>query len=145
MRASPAVVDTNVVVAALLTANPDSPTARILDGMLAGSFPFLLSVPLLAEYRSVLLRPPIRRLHGLEPEEIDRILTELTLAAMVVDDVEPAGEGSGGGDRHLWALVGARPGAVLVTGDRELLEHPRPGAEVLSARAFADRLAEGER
>jgi hypothetical protein len=44
-----AVVDTNVVVEGLLTKDPAAPTARILDGMLAGSFPFILSVVLLAE------------------------------------------------------------------------------------------------
>ena len=65
MRYSAAIIDTNVVVAGLLTGNADSPTARILDGMRKGAFPFLLSTALLAGYREVLLRRKIRALHGL--------------------------------------------------------------------------------
>ena len=37
------IVDTNVVVADLLTANEASPVARILDGMLAAAYPFVVS------------------------------------------------------------------------------------------------------
>jgi predicted nucleic acid-binding protein len=59
-----AVIDTNIVVAGLLTAEAGSPTARILDGMRQGAFPFLLSTALLAEYREVLLREKTRKVHG---------------------------------------------------------------------------------
>ena len=45
------VVDTNVLVAALLTSDHDSPTAKVLDAMLDGRIPFLLSTALLTEYR----------------------------------------------------------------------------------------------
>ena len=48
MKFAAAVIDTNVVVAGLLTENTRSPTARILDGMCKGAFPFLLSTALLA-------------------------------------------------------------------------------------------------
>ena len=37
------IVDTHVVVAGLLTGNPTSSVARILDGMLAAAFPFVVS------------------------------------------------------------------------------------------------------
>lgn len=65
MSAATVVVDTNVVVAGLLTAGDASPVARILEGMLAAAFPFVLSEALLAEYRTVLVRPGLRKLHGL--------------------------------------------------------------------------------
>ena len=42
------IVDTNVLVAGLLTANEESPTARVVDGMLNGELLFLLSPALLA-------------------------------------------------------------------------------------------------
>jgi predicted nucleic acid-binding protein len=77
MTAAPAVIDTSVVVAGLLTEVSSSPTARILDGMLAGRFRFLLSVELLAEYRDVLLRPKIQRRHQLAQAEVDVLLTEI--------------------------------------------------------------------
>ena len=47
------IVDTNVIVAGLLTANAASPVARILDAMLAAAFPYVLSEALLDEYRGV--------------------------------------------------------------------------------------------
>ena len=65
------VVDTNVLVAAVLTAQVDSPTARTLGAMLDGSLMFLLSPALLAEYRAVLLRPRLVQRHGLAEVEVD--------------------------------------------------------------------------
>jgi len=68
MTSRPAVIDTNVVVSGLITKDARAPTARIVDGMLRGRFPFLLSNLTLREYREVLLRPAIRRKHGLDSE-----------------------------------------------------------------------------
>ena len=42
-----AIVDTNVVIAGLLTAHATSPVGRILDGMLNAAFPFVVSEALL--------------------------------------------------------------------------------------------------
>ena len=49
MNRQAVIVDTDVVVAELLTGNATSPVARILDGMLAAAFPFVVSEALLAE------------------------------------------------------------------------------------------------
>ena len=65
------IIDTNVVVAGLLTGNATSPVARILDGMLAAAFPFVVSEALLAEYRAVLVRPALRKQHGLTVAEVE--------------------------------------------------------------------------
>lgn len=67
VSSAPLVVDTNVVVAGLLTREPTAATARILDSMLAGERRFLLSEALLREVRTVLLRPAIAKAHGLAP------------------------------------------------------------------------------
>lgn len=138
MSRRPAVVDTNVVVAGLLTRDAASPTARLLDGMLEGRFPFLLSVELLAEYRQVLLRPRIRRRHGLTAGEVDRLLQAIAYHAIVRDPA--TGSGGGGGDEHLFRLLGTDPVAVLVTGDRALLDDSPPGASVLRPRAYLELL-----
>jgi putative PIN family toxin of toxin-antitoxin system len=135
-----AVVDTNAVVAGLLTAEGGAPTAGILDGMRRGAFPFVLSAALLAEYHEVLLRPRIRRLHGLAEREIDLLLTEIARHA-IVREPEPASGASDPKDNHLWALVLSTPGSVLVTGDLALARRPPPGSEALSPREFADALA----
>jgi len=121
------VVDTNIVVAGLITSSDDSPVAVLLDAMLSGSLVYLLSPELLSEYRSVLLRPAIRELHGLAEPEIDRLLVELTANAMWR-------EISG----HLWALLAAQKGSVLVTGDQLLLDNPPTEGSVMSARRWME-------
>jgi putative PIN family toxin of toxin-antitoxin system len=135
-----AVVDTNVVVAGLLTAEVGSPPARILDGMRIGAFPFLLSIALLAEYREVLLRAKIRKVHGLSEREIDLLLTEIATHA-VVREPEAASGAPDPKDNHLWALTLSVPGSVLVTGDLTLARKPPPGSKVLSPRQFVEDLS----
>jgi len=139
LTAKAVVVDTNVIVAALLTGDVSSPPAQILDGMLGGRFPYLLSPDLLAEYRTVLLRPAICSCHGLTVEEVDQILEELVAGAIWR---EPAGgiPAPDPGDDHLWALTGCHPGICLVTGDRLLLDNPHPGIVVVSPRYFVSTL-----
>jgi len=131
----PVIVDTNVVVAGLLTGNDASPVARVLDGMLAGSFPFVVSEALLAEYRTVLLRPAIRKLHALTVAEVEIILTDIAQNAIVLAPVAspPAPDP---GDQLLWDLLGADPRLLLVTGDKPLLQDVAMQGRILSARDF---------
>jgi len=118
---APAVIDTNVVVAGLLTHQTEAPTARILDGMLAAAFPYVVSTALLAEYRDVLTRANLRRLHGLSVAEVEILVVELAQHAIVLQPVTamPAPDP---GDQHLWELLAARDDLILVTGDKRLLQ-----------------------
>lgn len=129
------IVDTSVVVAGLLTGHATSPVARILDGMLVAAFPFVVSEALLAEYRAVLVRPALRKLHGLAVAEVEALLTDIALHAIVlVPGVgSPAPEA---GDQLLWDLLGARPDLLLVTGDKALQRDAAMQARVLSPQAF---------
>lgn len=134
-----AVVNTNVVVGGLLTQTPSSPLVTIVDGMLAGRFPFVLSPSLLDEYRRVLLRDRIRALHGLSEDEIDRILVELVANAIWHESA--AAESASApdpGDDHLWGLLNTLDTGILVTGDQLLLDNPPDTASVLSPRSFVD-------
>jgi len=135
MIGRPAIIDTNVVVGGLLTGQADAPTARIVDGMLAAAFPFLLSVELLAEYREVLLRPAIRERHVLGDDEVDRLLAAFVIGAMLRDP-PPSKVAPDSGDQHVWDLLASHPRALLVTGDRRLLEQAPPGASVLLQAPF---------
>ena len=133
------IVDTNVVVAGLLTAQETSPVARILDGMLATAFPFVVSEALLADYRTVLVRPILRKLHGLSVAEVEAILTDLAQHAIVLTPVAgpPAPDP---GDQLLWNLLAARPDLVLVTGDKLLLQDAGMRGRVIAPRAFVANL-----
>jgi len=137
-----AVVDTNVVVAGLISSPGDSPVCRILDGMLAGSFPFLLSIELLQEYRGVLLRDRLRDLHGLSPEQVDVVLTEIAANALVREPAtEHDLEAPDRDDDHLWRLLATTFGSILVTGDRALLANPPDFASVQFPRTFVDAIS----
>jgi uncharacterized protein len=136
------VVDTNVVVAGLLTARADSPVAIILNGMMSAAFPFVLSEALLAEYRSVLVRPKLRKLHGLQMEEVDAILLDIARHAIVLTPV------SGGtlflapdhGDQFLWDLLATRADLVLLTGDKLLLRDGVMGQRTMLPQTFTAQL-----
>jgi len=130
------VVDTNVVVAGLLTGDPSSPTAEVLTGMIEVSFPYLLSPALLSEYREVLLQPRIRSRHGLTDEEIDSLLTEIVANAIVREPDLSPDQAPASQDQHLWDLLASEHGAVLITGDKELLEQPPEKASVVSPAVF---------
>jgi uncharacterized protein len=139
-----AVIDTNVVVAGLLTAEAESPAVRILVGMRRGAFPFLLSTALLAEYREVLMRPKIRKVHGLSEREIDLLLTEIATHAIVREPEATAGAPDPR-DNHPWALVLGMSGSALVAGDLALARTPPPGSRVLSGREFVEALPGAQR
>lgn len=122
-----------------MTARPDAPTARILDGMLGARFPFALSTALLAEYRSVLNRPALRRRHGLDADELEALLLALARHAIVLTPTAgPRAPDSG--DQNLWDLLASHPGLVLVTGDHLLLAAERAPAPVVGVAEFAGDL-----
>ena len=133
------VVDTNVVVAGFLTGRVDSPVVQILDGMLSATFPFAVSEALLAEYRLVLLRDELRKIHGLTGKEIDAILIELVRQAIILTPA-PAQEAPDPGDQHLWELLAVRNDLLLVTGDKKLLQDAGMRDRVITPKKFIDDL-----
>ena len=133
------IVDTNVVVAGLLTSRADSPVARVLDGMLAAAFPFAISEPLLAEYAAVLERPALRKLHGLSTSEIETLMLALAAHAIVLTPTatQPAPDP---GDQHLWELLAAHADTRLVTGDKLLMGGHDYASRVMTAQEFVREL-----
>lgn len=135
------IIDTNVVVAGLLTGHADSPVARILDGMLSAAFAFVVSEALLAEYRAVLVRPKLCKLHGLSDAEVDAILTDMARHAI---ELKPASSGMSlkapdAGDQFLWDLLASRADLVLVTGDKLLLQDLAMQERVMLPQVFVGR------
>lgn len=137
------VIDTNVLIAGLITGSSDSPVARVLDAMLSGSLVYLLSPELLDEYRSVLLRPKLAKLHRLTESEVDRILTELTANAMWREP-KTSSPAPDRGDDHLWALLDACPGSILISGDHLLLENPPKKSSVVSPKTWVESFPAGK-
>ena len=136
------IIDTNVLVAGLLTSHADSPVARILDGMLGAAFPFVLSEALLAEYRAVLLRPRLCKLHGLSEAEIDFILVDIARRAIVMTPIRTVATplAPDPGDQFLWDLLASRADLALVTGDKLLLQDEAMQQRVLLPQTFVTQL-----
>ena len=137
-----AIIDTNIVVAGLITAHADSPVARILDGMLGAAFGFVVSEALMAEYRAVLLRPHLCQRHGLSVAEVDTILTDIARHAIVLT---PGGgmaapRAPDPGDQFLGDLLLTRHDLVLVTGDKRLLQDETMQQRVIPPPVFAAQL-----
>ena len=109
---------------------PDTDRLQALEARLAK-----VSEALLAEYRTVLLRPAIRKLHALTVAEVETILTDIAQNAIVLGPVAspPAPDP---GNQLLWDLLGADPRLLLVTGDKPLLQDVAMQGRILSARDF---------
>ncbi|MHB8255578.1 MAG: PIN domain-containing protein [Acidiferrobacter sp.] len=131
------IVDTNVVVAGFLTVRADSPVARVLDGMLAGTLSFTVSEALLAEYQAVMGRPALCKAHGLSAGEIDMILIDLAQRAIVLTPVT-APPAPDPGDQHLWELLASREETILITGDKVLQQERTLGHRVFSPTTFVE-------
>lgn len=131
-----AIIDTNVVVAGLLTADPASPVARILDGMLGAAFPFVVSEVLLAEYHAVLVRPHLRKLHGLTLDHVESVLTAVAQSAILLRPPGAAQPTPDPGDQLLWDLLCCKQDLLLVTGDKRLLRDTGMRGRVVAPRTF---------
>ena len=136
------IIDTNVLVAGLLTSHADSPLAGVLDGMLGAAFAFVLSEALLAEYRAVLVRPHLRKLHGLSEAEIDIMLVDIARHAIVLTPVSHAATplAPNPGDQFLWDLLATRADLMLVTGDKLLLQNELMQPRVILPQTFVAQL-----
>lgn len=132
-----AVIDTNIVIAGLLTSDPQAPTALILDAMLKGTFPFALSQALVTEYRQVLLRPAIARRHKLNEKEVDTLLETLALNGIFLSPTPSQLKAPDTGDQHLWDLLLVAPNsAVLVSGDKLIVDQPPQGIPAYTPQEF---------
>ena len=138
MKRRALIVDTNVLVAGLLSAGKNSPVSIVLDAMLDARLLYLLSPALLAEYRAVLLRPKLTALHKLNVEEIDALLTTLVGNA-VWREPSTAETAPDPGDNHLWSLLTSQPHGVLVTGDQLLLQNPPENHRVISPKVYVEQ------
>ncbi|HET6654852.1 MAG TPA: putative toxin-antitoxin system toxin component, PIN family [Gammaproteobacteria bacterium] len=130
------IVDTNVVVSGVIASDSGSPVAVILDRMLSAGIRFALCEELVAEYRDVLRRPRIQRLHSLVDDQVDQLLTALIERAVLADITTRTEKAPDPGDHHLWRLLAALPDSGLVTGDMLLIRNPPPDAFVLTPGDF---------
>ena len=112
-----AVIDTNVIVAALLTKNKDSATLRVINAVLDGTIIPLYHQDILAEYNEVLHRPKF----SLQEDTIAFILKAITQYGVEVFP-QPSGEILVDMDDLIFyevALEKREDEAYLVTGNQQ--------------------------
>ncbi|MEZ5671781.1 MAG: putative toxin-antitoxin system toxin component, PIN family [Thiotrichaceae bacterium] len=132
------IIDTNIIVSTLISKKPDSPPRRIVQKMLKAEIVFWLSNQLIEEYRHVLQRSSIRKLHNLTDTELENILTVLILNARWCEPPNENYHAPDRGDNHLWALLNFIPNTVLVTGDKLLQNNPPLSTRIISPSDFPD-------
>ena len=76
-----AVIDTNVIVSALITRSPQSPVLQVIQRILSGRVCTLVNNEILAEYKEVLARPKF----NLEQETVETVISELLKHSLNVD------------------------------------------------------------
>jgi len=129
------IVDTNVLIGGLPTANGPGTLARILDGMLDGRIRFIVSGALLSEYRAVLSRPALLARLQLTLAAVDALVDRLAQAGIAIEPAT-APPAPDPGDQFLWELLAATPQARLVTRDELLLRKGRMRRRVIRPEAF---------
>jgi uncharacterized protein len=133
-----AMLDTSVLVGSVVTSNKEAPTAVMLDAVLDGRLPTVFSPALIDEYARVLLSARIARRHGLSPPDVWRLLRRIIESGTSIDAPPCGVPCPDPRDQHLWDLLAAAPGAVLVTGEALLIENPPPFGRVMTPRHFVD-------
>jgi putative PIN family toxin of toxin-antitoxin system len=132
-----AVLDTNVLVSALIT--PQGASAELLLELRAGAFELVVSPMLLAELDEVLHRRKFGRL--VTTPQLDAYVELIRRESIVADDPGPSSEpiGADPDDEYLIDLARAARVDALVTGDASLLAL-RDRVPVMSPREFLDSL-----
>ena len=131
------VVDPGVLIAALISAK-GAPRALLIH-WINGAFELSVSSELLSELERVLARDKFRRY--VSPRDAQAYVAFLRRFAVIVPHVKPAPRVSPDpGDDYLLAVASAQSADFLVSGDPHLAQLKNTTPEVLSPRAFRNRL-----
>jgi putative PIN family toxin of toxin-antitoxin system len=134
------VVDPNVAVSALIT--PNGITGQVMRAGLQGHYRMIVCPHLLGELEDVLRRPRLRR--WFSEDDATEFVADLSgVADNYTDPSDPPAICRDPDDDYLLALAVNANVDILVSGDDDLLALDEPPIEVISPRAFLDRLDHG--
>ena len=132
------VIDASVLLSAAVAA-PDTPLSQLMGAVQSGAAEMVVCDRLLGEVERGLARPYFReRLTEEEREELLRALERVGLHRP--DPVEPKAILRDPEDDYLVELAETAEAALIVTGDKDLLDHPDLDPPAVNARAACDRL-----
>ena len=134
------VIDPNVLIAAAITREGNSPARTILRAAADGRVAMITCPHLWDELVAVLARPKIRQ--RLAAPDANRFVTALRLLAVDVDDpADIARVVTDPRDDYLIALARQESVHALITGDKAVLAAPAPDLLIQTPRQLADRLS----
>ena len=128
-----AVIDTNVLVAALLSSKSDSATVVVVEKVLNGEITAVFNADILAEYKAVLMRPKF----GFSPDLVATLIAYIEQNGLFVPAM-PSGEVLSDMDDLPFYEVFftlADKNAYLITGN---IKHFPVNADIVTAREFLD-------
>jgi putative PIN family toxin of toxin-antitoxin system len=133
------VVDSNVLLSALV-GNPEASPAILLEAIHEHVVEMVACPALIAEVRENLTEPYFRALLS-EREAEQAVSTIERVAVMLKDPVDPEPVLRDRSDDYLVALARSAQAEIIVTGDKDLLDHAGLQPPAISAREAAGTLA----
>ena len=132
------VLDTSVLLSGAVAA-PESPPGRLVAAARAEAFEVVACPLIFDELRRGLAKPYFR--DRVTIGEAEELLDAFELLAVVLaDPVRPSRVVRDATDDFLIALAAAGDAEAIVTGDRDLLDHPNLRPPAIAARAACDLL-----
>lgn len=108
-----AVIDTNVIVAALRTKHEDSATALVLDAIVEKRVVPLYAPEIIDEYRDVLGRPKF----GFDPVKVEKVIRLFTSVGERIEPTDSEAVMPDEDDRIFYEVTLSKEDAKLVTGN----------------------------
>lgn len=108
-----AVIDTNVIVSAMLAVRPDSATVRVLEHLVNGDIVPMFNAEIVAEYREVLRRPKFR----FAEDDIAAMIDLVVKGGVDSERVETSGLVKDANDVVFYEVAMSREDSYLVTGN----------------------------
>ncbi len=132
------VIDASALLSGIVGTDP-SPPARLVDALFAGEFEAVVCPTLLGEVRRGLSRPYF--LSRIDPADAERAVREIARASIQLRDPQnPPSVLRDPTDDYLVALALTGRARAIVTGDRDLLDHPGLHPPALTSRAACELL-----
>jgi putative PIN family toxin of toxin-antitoxin system len=133
------VIDPNVLLSALV-GKPDAAPAVLLDAVHDHVVEMVACPLLMAEVRESLAEPYFRS--RLDQREAEQAMSALErVAVMLADPIDPEPILRDSADDYLLALARSGEADTIVTGDKDLLDHPGLQPPAIRAREAVDKLA----
>lgn len=132
------VLDTNVVISALLT--PAGSEAAVLLLGLHGAISLYVSTPVFAEYEAVLARPKFR----LEPARLKDVLVQLRRSCHFVEPTQHITASPDEADNRFLECAEEASADFLVTGNRRHFPKSWKGTQVVSAQQLLAQVIQSD-